>query len=376
MVAAAAVVAVDDARHLHGRTAGHAGCRCVAAPARAAAGSAVAAGHDIRSRAAAAAAAAAGNFNQRMLVVAVKRERGVFANANRTCGRGVGRGNAAAADGDEVCRVRRDAVRLAVEDAAAAAAAADLVAARAAAAHDDDLNVRHVVGRRERVFSAAVHADEPVVEAHQLAVRSRFVDVAVRAERPRVLERLPPLAGDLVDRADAEVVGHVLLEPEHGNRELRPRRGVVKQVGPVVLVRRLLAVRPELVLDPARVRARAAERHRTGELHVGVAHVNDRSRHAFARLPDDHRDGRFVSLADRALCHEPFFRVVPPCRLHRRVVFGLDPVRRAHPLGIAALVHPAVKRAGADLLSADDQAVVIGGLVVRNLMDIVRLNTF
>ena len=218
--------------------------------------------------------------------------------------------------------------------------------------------------------------DELVVKAHQLAVRSRFVDVAVRAERPCVLERLPPLAGDLVDRADAEVVGHVLLESEHGNRELRARSGFVQQDCPIVLLRRLLAVRPELVLDPARVRARAAERHRTGELHVGVAHVNDRSRHAFASLPDDHRDGRFVSLTDRALCHEPLCRVVPPCRLHRRVVFGLDPVRRAHSLGITALVNPAVERAGTDLLSTDDQAVIIGSLVVRDLMNIVRLNTF
>ena len=296
-------------------------------------------------------------------MVGIERKSRVFAISLGTCRRGIRRRVAAPADHNVVCRVSRHTVRLAVEHAAAAAAAAELVAARSAAANDDDLDVGYIVGRRKGVCPCTIQMDKPVADSHQLAVLGRLVDVAVGAERAHALECLPGLAAHHVHRADAEVVRHVLLETEHGNRELRACGRVVEQSRPVVSPGLLLAVRPHLVLDAASVRAGTAERHGAGELHVCIAHVDDCLGKPCARLPNDDRDERLYAPAHlRALCHE---RRVD---LEHRVVLGLDPVGRTHPLRIAALVYPAVERACTNLLSANHEIVVRCRVVVRNRM--------
>ena len=144
---------------------------------------------------------------------------------------------------------------------------------------------------------------------------------------------------------------------------------MVEQNRPVVLPGRLLAVRPELILDAAIVRARTAERDGPCELHVGVAHVDDRFGHPGASLPDDNRHERLLTPAYlRPLRHEPFRGVVPIGLLHRRAVFRLDPVGGADALGIAALVNIAVQRASAEFLSSDHEVVVLCRLAVRDRM--------
>ena len=205
--------------------------------------------------------------------------------------------------------------------------------------------------------------DKPVANSIQLAARGRLVYIAGGAEGSSQLVRFPGLAVHYVHCADAEVVRHVLLEAEQGNRKLCSGHCIVEQNCPVVLLGLLLAVGPHLVLDAALVSARAAECHGAGKLHICVADVDDRIRQAGALLPDDNRDKRLDAPA-----HPRTLRHKRRIDLTRRVVFGLNPVGRANPPGIAALVDPSVKCTCADLLSANDKSIVLSRLVVRNRM--------
>ena len=197
----------------------------------------------------------------------------------------------------------------------------------------------------------------------QLAVNLPKRHVAVGAELPGVFVVLPLLSIDHVHRADAEVVEHVLLEARHREGEVPPRTQSARKRRPAL--RPFLAVHPDLVLDTAFGCPRAAVGHRAGELHVGIAHVENRVGQARTTLPDDDRHERIGAAAHRPLRHEPSV-VVPIGRLQRGIVLRLDPVRRTHPLRVAALIHETVERARAVLLAADDEIFVGGVLVVHD----------
>ena len=309
---------------------------------------------DVRIVRKAAAATAAVHADQRIRLVAGERKIGDFAVAARGCRRGVRRGDAALADVDFVGRVRRHGVRLAVEEAAAAAAAANLVAARAAAANHHDLHVRHVVRRREAIRARPIAVNELVIKTDELAFDVCHVDIAGRAEGADMLAVLLLVPVHHVDGADAEVVRHVLLQARHGDREASPRRHVVNQRRPSRRLR--FAVHPQLVFDAALGGVQAAIRNGARELHVGVAHVNNRVGQSVAALPHHDRDGGLHAMVN-----------LRPLRDERRIllsrgkVFRLDPVWRTHALRVAHLVDKAVVRASADLLSADDEVFVCGG---------------
>ena len=149
--------------------------------------------------------------------------------------------------------------------------------------------------------------DKSVVDTHQFTPAGSG-KIAERAERTSLFAvRLLLAALKRIDRADAEVVGHVLLKPRHGNREGCPGRGIrqVSERSPDTINRRiLLAVSPDLVFNAAIVCSFTTVGHRAGELNVGVAHIYDRERQIRPLLPDNDRHRRIMTNADRPLCHK------------------------------------------------------------------------